>query len=118
MGPRAVLNILDKRQNFSACRVSNLGLFSPWQSSSSEYPVSAPHYSFVVPQSWSYHNYIHIDTLRGRDIIVDILTRIHAERSSLFDILQGENTFIYPKTPRLTLAPIQVSIQWILGACS
>jgi hypothetical protein len=107
MGPGDVLDILDKRQNFSACRVSNLVSFIPWQSSSSEYPVSAPRYSFVVPQTWSYRNYIHIHTLRSRDSIVDILTRIPAGRSSLFDILQGENTLIFPKTPRLAVGPSQ-----------
>jgi hypothetical protein len=116
LGPRDGLDILDKRQNFSACRVSNLGSFSEWQSSSNNYTASAPHYTFVVPQTWSYCSYIHTHKLSGGDSIVDRVTRLHTERSCLFDVMQGGDKSVFPKTSRLAMGPNQAPIQWILVA--
>jgi len=47
-----------------------------------------------------------------------MLTRIHAGWFRLFDILQGENAFIFPKTPRLALGASQLPVRWIMGAFS
>jgi len=54
---------------------------------------------------------------RSRDSSVSIVTKLRAGRPD-FDSRYGQGIFLFATVSRLTLSPIQPSIQWVPGALS